>query len=362
MDEIFARWLPTNFTPSIYHSPYPSTLTPVILYLPRGLIAQSDLPEPHDLSSLALGSNATVVRVNYRLNGNHRYPIPIHDVMAGYDWVVKNLVEAASAHNGRQIPRRSGSIGVCGELFGGTMAAMLALTECHARRLGVNAAVLGNPVTDWTAMYSVRASIADTNEAGPVEKKRTSIKAPAKLGSWHTFANSSPISSAAILSARSAVFAKPVHYFDPFVSPLLFFRTASSDIPVNLTPDDLNLNISSNDIVLLDFIKKRRAHKRHPPLGSGLRLPRMNVLVGNQCVLKDQGVELAEMGRKSVRVHELCGFDEYHTEESRQAAAVARIEITEQPGVGLWDEKTVAEIGQWFGRTFQVERPGPRHP
>lgn len=74
---------------TIHHAPRPSTLTPTILYLPRGpLCSLSHAP----LSSLALSANATVVCIDYRLSTNNPYPTPIHDVLAGYDWVQQNLV------------------------------------------------------------------------------------------------------------------------------------------------------------------------------------------------------------------------------------------------------------------------------
>src|ERR1700712_3435894 len=79
--------------------------SPVILYLPTGPVARESCIVDDDqvIAALSAASNAIVVRVNYRLGNGFRYPTPIHDVLAGFDWVKQNISTArlASSRHGR---------------------------------------------------------------------------------------------------------------------------------------------------------------------------------------------------------------------------------------------------------------------
>jgi len=105
--------------------------SPVILYLPTGPVAKDTCVVDDDeiITALSAASNATVVRVNYRLGNGVQYPTPIHDVLAGYDWVKQNLPTDSVSKSRHGRPTKATSrFGVCGQLLGGSLATMLALT------------------------------------------------------------------------------------------------------------------------------------------------------------------------------------------------------------------------------------------
>ena len=294
------------------------------------------------------------------------YPVPIHDVLAGYDWIIKNLVCGSAAHNGWQsVPTKSAGIAVCGELLGGTLAAMLALTECHAHKAGgIKAAMLRNPVTDWTDMYPVASQISNmsplTPEDGDTVELRSSVrkrklKAKGKASNPWTASSENPVlTSGAILQARDALFAKPEHYHDPFASPLLFFRTASSDIPSD-QPGSLDASTSSSQppaAQLVEFIRKRRAYRRYPPLGSGLILPRTKVVVGKESVLRDQGLDLVDVMRRSVNNYERNGRGLEQKKDFDDGIGDTRvnegkIQVEEREGVAMWTEDDLVGVASW---------------
>ncbi|MCJ1379648.1 hypothetical protein MMC17_002750 [Xylographa soralifera] len=352
---------------TIYHQPRPSALSPILIYLPRGPLPLS-FPTP-SLASFALSANATVVSLGYRLSSSAQYPTPIHDVATGYDWVVKHLVHGSAAHNGWQSPRtRLAPVAVCGELIGGGLAAMLALTECHANKHGgVRALVLGTPVVDWTAMYPIASSVAEDltppEHQGPAVSNSPKAthskprkKKPPPPDSWLTHASSPLLSASSLLQARDTLFAKPEHYHDPFASPLLFFRSASSDIPpseATLFSHFLNSAPSAPPLspaAVTTFLKPRRAHLRHPPLGSGLVLPRARVDVGRDSVLRDQGVELVEAMGRSWALY--GGRGESAERGKGKGEGVENVEVREGEGKGLWGEEELVGVGRWVAETL----------
>ncbi|MCJ1248507.1 hypothetical protein MMC30_005725 [Trapelia coarctata] len=401
-----------SITLDIHTPSHRSPSTPILIYLPAGPLLPERAPE---LNSLRVESPLTVVRINYRLDSTHPYPLPIHDVLAGYDWVVHHLVRGVGAHNGWQSPDgrmaggngrgvgngRVAGVAVCGELIGGGLAAMLACTEGRVGRMGhVKAVVVGGPVVDWTGMFPVKEGsgegegkegagpVADGNTdgdkgaggraaegVGATKRRTTKVKTRTKPDSWREHSNSPFLSASTLLHARDTLFAKPEHYHDPFASPLLFFHTASSDIPsleppsspsphnpsspsspANTTPDAS----ATDPTTLIDFIRKRRAHRRHPPLGSGLVLPRTRVDVGRESVLRDQGVEFVEGMRRSLGVSEkgrMLGRGDVWAEQGRGRGGEGleeRIELREVEGVGLWGEEEMVGVGGWVGRVMRA--------
>ncbi|MCJ1395268.1 hypothetical protein MMC18_008152 [Xylographa bjoerkii] len=356
---------------AIHHSTHPSAPSPILIHLPRGPLALA-LPPP-SLDRLALSASATVVSIHYRLSPSAQYPTPIHDVAAGYDWVVKHLVHGSAAHNGWQSPgARLAPVAVCGELLGGSLAAMLALTECHANRSGnVKALVLGAPVVDWTAMYPVASGegsesalatgepVAADDKVGVTSKTRKHKTPPAD--SWRTHTSSQLLSASTLLEARDTLFLKPEHYHDRFASPLLFFRTASSDIPPpEASPFDHFSSSSQaasslSPAAITTFLKPRRAYLRYPPLGSGLVLPRTRIDVGQESVLRDQGVELAEAMGRSWTLYKGRGAGRGRGREIERVSSEGdeeNVEVREVGGEGLWGEEELVGVGRWVAEVL----------
>lgn len=86
---------------------------------------------------------ATIARINYRASSEFQFPTPFHDVLFGWDWIRENLL--LDKFDRSYLAR----LGVCGELIGGSLATMLALTECRIGESRIAAAAVNNPIADW---------------------------------------------------------------------------------------------------------------------------------------------------------------------------------------------------------------------
>lgn len=217
-------------------------------------------------------------------------------------------------------------IGVCGELIGGSLATMLALTECRPGETTISAAVVGNPIVDWTALF-------------PPDDQTRSEQADTAL------------SETSLIGVREKLFSKPEHYHDPFASPLLFFRTPSTSLPdpFNQHLPDSTLDLPPDPYALGEDIpsapdRLRRSHRKYPPAGSALRLPYMRIDVGQESGLRQQGEDLNHQLLKSVKYWEEEAYGAMGKETLR-----AKLELNEREGLGLWGEREVAEIGEWLG-------------
>ncbi|KAL9135776.1 MAG: hypothetical protein Q9175_003013 [Cornicularia normoerica] len=221
---------------------------------------------------------------------------------------------------------------------------MLALTECfytsaELEPQGISALAVGNPILDWTAM-TPSDPIVNFPQAEFFRKVRGIPRG----------ANNESLSANGLCDIRDAFFSKAETYFDPFASPLLFFRTPSSEIPNEAATSTehslLNGGLEDGN-PLLPPTKKRPSHRKYPPAGSNLLLPWTRVEVGKDCIIKDQGADLVEMMRKSFRRLEVERIADAKNAVRRE------FEIVEREGVGLWDEKHALEIGQWFGEKLR---------
>ena len=251
-------------------------------------------------------------------------------VVRAYDWVQENLAGSTAKTHDQMTPSR---IGVCGELVGGSLAGMLALTECHSASLGISAAALGNPIVDWTALHS--SGIRPESEImGSMKVTKKNQKSLEK--------NLLAIDS--LVTLREEYFPKAETYHDPFASPLLFFRTPSAELPLEHTPPQPADGDSNPENAVLEPTKTRRFLRKYPPTYSDLILPHMRVNVGKESVLKDQGIELVDLMRRSFGRWEVDRFTHLGKDYPQR-----RFEAVDWEGLGLWDEKEILEIGHWFG-------------
>ena len=240
---------------------------------------------------------------------------------------------------------------------------MLALTECHARKPGgISAAALGNPVADWTfpAPETPRQEMDTLNPLDgrlPTVEPSLRKRAPAKscsIDSWTAFADSKSLPAQTLLSARDAFFTKPEKWFDPFASPLLFFRTASTELPTLESPDtpaDPAMGLAPIPV------KRRKARRRFPPLHSDLSIPTMRVDVGEKSVLRDQGVEFVERVKRSfpsnMKQPTSWQAEWIATEETE---GDKEVELVRREGVGLWGEEELVGVGGWLTETLRRHR------
>ncbi|EAW16020.1 uncharacterized protein NFIA_053660 [Aspergillus fischeri NRRL 181] len=134
----------------------------------------------------------------------YRYPTPVHDTLAGFDWVQQNLQPAR--------------LGVIGTRIGGSLALMLALTEAQS----VHAVTALEPICDWPGLDEHCLM-----EEQPAHEGNTASKRTRGAGSRVPAAQD----LVPLLEAREKFFASPERYFDAFASPVLFLRSAGKDVP-----------------------------------------------------------------------------------------------------------------------------------
>ena len=223
---------------------------------------------------------------------------------------------------------------------------MLALTECRRGMIGITAAAVRNPIFDWTALFpeDVGNVSSKMSKMGPVRKQpyeeTTSVDSP----------NTNFLSVEDLLALRNCYFHKPENYFDPFASPSLFFRTASSELPYDSPFKDFSgarrEEEKEEEYNIEGIVKKRTSPRKYPP-SSSLLLPSMRVEVGKDYVLKEQCLEFIELMRRSYRRTEL------DPENLVKSPAYRIFEVVERKELGLWDGKDVTEMGNWFGEVLR---------
>lgn len=142
---------------------------PVVLYFHGGGFVMGDL-DTHDgtCRQHAVGADAIVVSVDYRLAPEHPYPAAIEDAWAATRWV---------AEHGRQVGADLGRIAVAGDSAGGTIAAVIAQ---RARDMGgppIVFQLLWYPSTLWDQSLPSLAENADA----PI----LDVKAIAAFSRWY---------------------------------------------------------------------------------------------------------------------------------------------------------------------------------
>ena len=190
---------------------------------------------PQESSNLSLDVpdapiNAVVTPSTQRIHF-YKYPTPVHDTLAGYDWIIREL--------------QPENIGVFGRNIGGSLALMLALTESRT----IQAVVAHNPVCDWVGLdeycsvspktiekfreYLVKSKnrpMKDRDEESQIAFLSQLVRAQNIAAAKHR-KGASPPDLVPLLKAREAYFDSPAKYFDSFASPILFLRSAGRDCP-----------------------------------------------------------------------------------------------------------------------------------
>ncbi|KAK5011427.1 hypothetical protein LTR28_003210 [Elasticomyces elasticus] len=293
---------------------------------------------------------------------------------------------------------------------------MLALTECRLGDTRIAAAAVNEPIVDWIFPESQQARAVgaeldgwDQEDQCPVvddrEKmtvKRSARKRMSDEPSFLAFADNACIPAAGLLAARKTLFKRPAHYFDPFASPALFFRSPGADMPPPakddvlddfaelglLEQDEARAQLSvhsdhsdpgSEQAAVHQIISTRRkVARKHPPSGSALRLPDMRISVGEYSPLYDQAAELAMLMRRSIVRQEQPGYAEDVGLAKRRAGgsdepgkfdrsedveklattveADRRIKLKVKEELGPWTcdrtgtawRRDVEEVGRWF--------------
>lgn len=265
----------------------------------------------------------------------------MEQTLAIFDWIWKDLV--GNANNSETLT--PSKIGVIGELVGGSLVTMLALTECNPFKPHVAAAVVGNPILDWTDVFPlgrdmVEDDIKKVDEGDPNGMENTSA------------VNEGNISIPGFLTLRRTFFTKPDHFFDPFASPLLFFRTPCFELPYHspwppLSSGDGEDSDSSEPAEPIVLTRKRTYPRVYPPSNNAeLRFPHTKILLGKDYVLRHQGLELArQMQRSDRQVRALS--------ETERDVARRTVLTEEKNGLGLWEANDVLKAGRWLGEVLR---------
>ncbi|OQE81411.1 hypothetical protein PENNAL_c0041G02043 [Penicillium nalgiovense] len=160
--------------------------------------------EPIEAPDQTLGSN------NSQLT-SYKYPTPVHDTLAGFDWIQTHL--------------RPSQLAIFGTHVGGSLALMLALTEAQS----IRAVAAIDPICDWPGLdeYCTRQNIAPKTAADD----NTIIPTKASKNKRQPRKKEAPSDLLPLLQARSKFFSTPERCFDSFASPILFLRSAGRDVP-----------------------------------------------------------------------------------------------------------------------------------
>ncbi|KAF9729447.1 hypothetical protein PMIN06_011297 [Paraphaeosphaeria minitans] len=395
----------------LFHSSTPSS--PVLIYLPPGpVIPESAEEQTRIISTLSATSGATVARLNFRASSQHQFPTPVHDVLLGYDWVCQNLLQDGFS---RPI---IGRVGVCGELVGGSLSVMLALTECRSGESRVAAAAVNNPIVDWvfpdelptvaeaellepaapdeTAMLADEDPMALSDRSQPdshtnrtMKDGKRSAKLPPRT-TWQLYGDDNSIPTVTLSAERDVLFRRPEHVFDRFASPMHCFRSPHGlllypnqddvwaseqlDSPLDIeTRMDLSHYQSydpSPSAPDLPVLARCRAYARiYPPAGSNLSLPEWRISAGSQSPLLDQASDLAKMIRRSVARHTLkkrmgrIRWQDTAEKGYYEDFANDRVALETFAGAGLWADQTnnkqweaqVEQMGQWMKEVLKPE-------
>lgn len=386
---------------SIIHSTTPSS--PVLIYLPAGPVVPECVEEEERIiSTLSATSGATVAKIDYRASSQYQCPTPVHDVLSGYDWIRENLLQDGFS---RPIV---GRMGVCGELVGGSLSVMLALTECRPGESRIAAAAVNNPIVDWvfpddlptvseaelleppapdeTALLADEDPMGVTDRSVPNSHTNRTKKNPKRAAkmplptAWQLHSDNVSIPTVTLTAVRDEVFRRPEDYFDRFISPIHFFRSPhglllhpkqddawASEQPDSQMDIETQMDIShyqsfenSPSAPELPILARCRSYARiYPPAGSNLTLPVWRISAGSQSPLSDQAGDLAKMIRRSVARHTLkrrmgrVRWQDAAEKEYYEDYANGTVAIESSPGVGLWTDQTNNE--QWQA---QVEQTG----
>jgi hypothetical protein len=130
----------------------------------------------------------------------YKYPTPVHDTLAAFDWIQANLSPSKLA--------------IYGSHIGGSLALMLSLTEAKS----INAVAATNPVCDWPSLDEYCTRESNSNTATPKQKRNPKRR-------------TAPNDLVPLLRARERFFQTPEKAFDAFASPILFLRSAGRDVP-----------------------------------------------------------------------------------------------------------------------------------
>lgn len=218
------------------------------------------------------------------------FPQPLHVLSYAYDEILKQHLKGhqlAAQPDGLPLP----PISVYGKGLGGTLAAAFALTECRAlNKFGgfVDSVMTRDAIYDYSplaneyllnyvtkkpekevfSMHDYLSPDSDLAFASP--PSNDFISGPSVSTPAEDIAASDIKTREDLVKSLPHLFSRPEVAFDPFISPLLFFRGRSHDIPTSWTWNGPPGR--GSDISLAEH-ERSRSYVKFPPSGSELRIP-----------------------------------------------------------------------------------------
>ncbi|KAK1759582.1 hypothetical protein QBC47DRAFT_316158 [Echria macrotheca] len=246
--------------------------TPLVIWIPP--LSYADGYGTPRIMLPRLLDQLPVATINYRwCHPDHhektRWPLPIHDILFGYQWTIENLAPP-------NLSRRD--IYVYGSSLGASLAASLALTESHAHEpMAVRGLIAYNGIYNWTTFLPDHPI-----HKAPRSKSTIPIPIPepapqADDDSLSDFRQSMPL-----------LFGDPANIFDPFASPILFFHTSGMNVPADFTTTARSDFTRAVDILsqtpplspdtdtsqeTIHLKPPRKSHLVFPPRKSTLQIP-----------------------------------------------------------------------------------------
>ncbi|KAF7950239.1 hypothetical protein EAE96_007530 [Botrytis aclada] len=220
-----------------------SPKTPLVIYLPP--YPSSPLSPFHPPSWL-LNSYPVInipyrwshdPRTSFRQQRSHAFPIPLHDTLQAYSWLLKSYLPSLLPepkpldstyfyNNPKPIQR---PLLIYGSYLGGTLATSLALTESFTSSFlptKIHSLIVHNGIFDWTPIATTPdPSIFDSRSAD--SSQNLSYNRLSTLDLYE----SSPWTTLTLHALKTRLFSSPSQTFDPFASPILFFRTSGISVP-----------------------------------------------------------------------------------------------------------------------------------
>ena len=362
-----------------------------------------------------------MARINYRWNipqgaspstltppqsASHPFPTPLHDALHAYTWLTTSFLPSFTPNLGtNSSPRRSPSpyasnsqpagrsslrpLLIYGSFLGGTLASSLSLTETRIRPLGssITGTIIRNGVFDWTHIATSRAPSSSSASANDQPLKTSE----SDLWDVHTLHN-----------LKTHLFPSPAGAFDPFASPLLFFRSPGLSVPsyfpgtspparpsIGHDPALLDgLSISEEELASLrarassspsskpqhddeeEITVERKSALRFPPKDSGLKIPRSLLLttselpVGARAApkrtrakagqqqkpgeeMRRQAEEMAKVMRRSLVTHEFKDRASWDEDGDPHALSEERVQVRELP-VGENEKEEAEVVEEWI--------------
>lgn len=245
------------------------------------------------------------------------FPTPLHDVLQAFTWLTSELLPLLSLElkkMARQTETESQPrpLVLYGDELGGTLATSLALTE--TRRVSTSARER-QPSYHISALITKDAtfdfsSILASSFPGSVTDRRKGLQT-----------STTAIDSGSSSYDLQQLFSDPSQAHDPFISPLLFFRTASWEVPPcfpsqlqnsRATGDSSTARADRDDedhftdleyeyaissattlpkgpVAITNYTpqKARSAYLKFPPRDSNIRIPPTLFLVSGKAAVKE---------------------------------------------------------------------------